>query len=284
MARVATMIVWNVLLGLAVHVKAPNDKYIIIDLGTGENGNASPLGKRRNDNIAYMIITHPHLDHIDDILHFDENAPRILKRAKSITNAEVMQGVRDCDRRKFAKYCEINDRYDSPVGSEDADNPSYSRNYGGLEIQSFSTSSCDHSNFNNFSIITVFSLSGIKVVVCGDNETESLKVLMQQNDFKSVVSKADILVAPHHGRESAYLSDFVSLVNPRLTIVSDTYKTEASAVDKYTKMSSGWEVENSNGERVERKCLTTRNDGNIKVDFGESDDPKYSGVLSVMTF
>lgn len=283
MARVATMTVWNVQLGLAVHVKSPNGKYIVIDLGTGDynSGNKSPLAKLRWNNIAYMIITHPHLDHIDDILHFDNNAPKILKRATSLTNKEVMEGVRDCDKEKFEKYCEINERYNSPVGPNDSNNPDNSDNYGGLEIQTFSTSACDHSKFNNFSTITVFSLSGIKVVVCGDNETESLKVLMQQNDFKSAVSKAYILVAPHHGRESAYLSNFVSLVNPRLTIISDTHKTEASAVDKYTQMSRGWGVTNSNGERVERKCLTTRKDGNIKVDFGESDDVRF---LSVRTF
>ena len=45
MARLATMTVWDVQLGLAIHVKAPNGKYIIIDLGTGtyESGNTSPL-------------------------------------------------------------------------------------------------------------------------------------------------------------------------------------------------------------------------------------------------
>ena len=283
MARLATMTVWNVQLGLAVHVKSPNGKYIVIDLGTGDynSGNKSPLAKLRWNNIAYMIITHPHLDHIDDILHFDNNAPKILKRATSLTNKEVMEGVRDCDKEKFEKYCEINERYNSPVGPNDSNNPDNSDNYGGLEIQTFSTSACDHSNFNNFSTITVFSLSGIKVVVCGDNETESLKVLMQQNDFKLAVSNADILVAPHHGRESAYLYDFVSLVNPRLTIVSDTHKTEASAVDKYTQMSRGWKVANSSGEVVDRYCLTTRNDGNIQVVFGESDDPDYYGSLYV---
>ena len=54
MTRQATMTVWDVQLGLAIHVKAPNGKYIIIDLGTGtyESGNTSPLKKRRYDNIA----------------------------------------------------------------------------------------------------------------------------------------------------------------------------------------------------------------------------------------
>lgn len=280
MAKLATMTVWDVQLGLAVHVKAPNNKYIVIDLGTGtyESGNSSPLRKRMWDNIAYMVITHPHLDHISDILNFDINAPKILQRAKSLTNDEVMRGVRDCDKAKFKNYCDINDRYNSPVKYDDENYTGNPNNYGGLEIQTFSTSLCDHSNFNNFSMITVFQFSGIKVVVCGDNEKDSFDKLMKESDFKNAVRSADVLVAPHHGRESAYHSEFVSLVNPRITIISDTTKSDASAVDKYTQKSRGWKVR---GE--ERKCLTTRNDGNITVEFGESDDPNYYGTLHITT-
>lgn len=277
MARVATMTVWDVQLGLAIHVKAPNGKYIVIDLGTGTY-NTSPLRKRMFDNIAYMIITHPHLDHISDILNLDINPPKILQRAKSLTNEEVMEGVRYCDKAKFEKYCDINDRYNSPVRYDDENNTENPDNYGGLEIQTFSTSACDHSNFNNFSIITIFKFSGIKVVVCGDNEKDSFDVLMRRSYFKDAVRNADVLVAPHHGRESAYHSEFVSLVNPRITIISDTTKSDASAVDKYAQKSRGWKVR---GE--ERKCLTTRNDGNITVEFGESADPNYYGRLHITT-
>jgi competence protein ComEC len=277
MAKLATMTVWDVQLGLAIHVKAPNGKYIVIDLGTGTY-NTSPLRKRMWDNIAYMVITHPHLDHISDILNFDINAPKILCRPPLLTNEEVMEGVRQCDRTKFEKYCQINDRYNSPVKYDDENYTGNPNNYGGLEIQTFSTSLCDHSNFNNFSMITVFQFSGIKVVVCGDNEKDSFDKLMKESDFKNAVRSADVLVAPHHGRESAYHSEFVSLVNPRITIISDTTKSDASAVDKYTQRSRGWTVR---GE--ERKCLTTRNDGNITVEFGECDDPKYCGTLHITT-
>lgn len=279
MARLATMTVWDVQLGLAIHVKAPNGKYIVIDLGTGtyESGNSAPILKRRFDNIAYMILTHPHLDHISDILNFDINQPKILLRPKSLTNAEVMYGVRYCDRDRFEKYCEINDRYNSPVNIDDENYTGNPYNYGGLNIQTFSTSDCDHSNFNNFSIITVFTLSGIKVVVCGDNEKESLDILMKRSDFKDAVRDANVLVAPHHGRESAYHSDFVSLVNPKVTIISDTNKSDASASGKYTNMSRGLIVEGK-----WRKCLTTRNDGNITVVFGSSINSNHS-VLNVYT-
>lgn len=281
MERIATMTVWDVQLGLAIHIKAPNGKYVIIDLGTGtsESGNASPLSKRTFNTIADMIITHPHLDHIDDILQFDRNRPIILQRPKALTNEMVMDGVRDCDREKFEKYCEINDKYNLPVSIYDENYIGNPDNYGGLEIQTFSTSACDYSNFNNFSIITVLSLSGVKVVVCGDNEIESLDILMRQSDFKSAIRNADVLVAPHHGRESAYHAEFVALVNPRITIISDTNKSDASAASKYANMSRGLEVL----EKM-RYCLTTRKDGNIHVQFGESGNSIYSArILTIST-
>lgn len=281
MARQAVMTVYNVQLGLAVHIKAPNGKYIIIDLGTGAqgSGNENPLLKRLYDDIGYMIITHPHLDHIDDILNFDRNAPTTLNRATSITNEEVMSGVRECDKPKFEKYCEVNDRYSSPVSATtDPNNPD---NYGGLQIHVFKTSSCDKVNFNNFSSIIVLELANCKIVVCGDNEKDSLNLLMKRESFKDAVKNADVLVAPHHGRESGYQDDFVSLVSPALTIISDTTKSDASAVDKYREKTRGWKVWDRNGNSSKRFCLTTRSDGNIIVTFGESEDPNYTSILAV---
>ena len=279
MAKQAVMTVYNVQLGLAVHVKAPNGKYIVIDLGTGtySSGNQSPLLKRMLDDIGYMVITHPHLDHIDDILNFDINPPKVLHRVSSITNAEVMKGVRDCDREKFEKYCEISNRYSNPVPySSDPKNPD---NYGGLVCSFFSTSICDKENFNNFSIISVFELAGCKIVVCGDNETDSLDVLMGLDPFKTAVKNSDVLVAPHHGRESGYQEELVSLVNPRITIISDTSKSISSAVDKYTSKSRGWKVWNRDESSSMRYCLTTRSDGNIRVVFGESGYPSRSILI-----
>ena len=119
------------------------------------------------------------------------------------------------------------------------------------------------------------------MVVCGDNEKESLDILMNRDTFKEAVRNADILVAPHHGRESGYHDDFVSLVSPYVTIISDSSKSDASAIDKYREKSSGWKVWNRNGGSDDRYCLTTRSDGNIRVTFGESDDPNYSSVLSI---
>lgn len=282
MAKQAIMKVWDVQLGLAIHIKAPNGKYLVIDMGTGnwESGNTSPLSALRYNDIHYMIISHPHLDHIDDILKFDNNAPSILWRPKSITNDEVMEDVREIDKPKFRKYCEINDRYNGEISAKEDPKTDYP--FDGMTVVEYATSFCDKSNFNNFSPVTIVRLSGIKIVICGDNETASFEKLMNKVGFTDDISNADVLVAAHHGRETGYYKDFVDKVNPRLTIISDSSNSSTTAQTKYTNASRGWDVHNHNTCKDEKRyCLTTRNDGNIEIEFGESSDPNYKDVLSV---
>ena len=281
MAKQATMKVWDVQLGLAIHIKAPNGKYLVIDMGTGnwESGNTSPLSLLRYKDIHYMIITHPHLDHIDDILHFDDNSPSVLWRATAIKNEEVMEGVRECDKPKFKKYCEINDRYNRSISTDE--DPATETPFDGMTVEKYFTTLCDKSNFNNFSPVTIVRLAGIKIVICGDNESSSFDELIKKTGFLDDVSDADILVAAHHGRETGYYKDFVDKVNPRLTIISDSSKSSTTAQTKYTNASRGWDVHNLNsGKDEKRYCLTTRSDGNIEILFGES-STSNNGVLSV---
>lgn len=282
MAKLAIMKVWDVQLGLAIHIKAPNGKYLVVDMGTGnwESGNTSPLSTLRYKDIHYMIITHPHLDHIDDILNFDDNGPSVLWIPKSITNDEVMEGVREVDKPKFKKYCEVIDRYNREISAWE--NPITEQPFDGMTVVTYATSLCDKSNFNNFSPVTIVRLSGIKIVICGDNETASFENLMKKDGFTDDISNADVLVASHHGRETGYYKDFVEKVNPRLTIISDSSNTSTTAQTKYTNASRGWDVHDRNTGRDERRyCLTTRCDGNIEIEFGESSNPNYNNVLSV---
>ena len=252
MAKQAIMKVWDVQLGLAIHIKAPNGKYLVIDMGSGnwESGNTSPLSLLRNKDIYYMIITHPHLDHIDDILQFDNNEPIVLWRAKAISNDEVMEDVRYCDKPKFEKYCEINNRFNRPITSEE--DPSTEGPYDGMTVNLYTADQCDKSNFNNFSPVIIVRLSSIKIVICGDNETTSFGELMKQTGFQDDVKGADVLVAAHHGRETGYYKDFGDIVNPRLSIISDSSKSKTTAQDKYTKISRGWDVYNLNSEKYEK--------------------------------
>ena len=274
------MKIWNVELGLAVHIKAPNGKYIVIDLGS--TNSTSPLKSLSGKEVGYMIITHPHLDHFSDIENINYAKPQILSRCKDYTRSELLEGIRDCDRDKIIQYCNFSESYSSPVPPYM--DPRTEAPFDGLTTEVFSTSACDKSNKNNFSSIIVLKLGNAKVVVCGDNEKESFENLMKQTDFKEAVKNAWVLVAPHHGRESGYYEEFVDLVKPDITIISDKSGTDTSASQKYTNKSKGYTVNNKlTGEKEDRYCLTTRKDGNIEVIFGETDSFGYIGTLQINT-
>lgn len=273
MTNSVQMVFWDVQHGHATYIKSPNGRHIVIDLGTGDysgkNTNFSPLLYLKNyyyvNQLDYVIITHPHLDHIDDILHFDLLSPKVLTYPKLITNERLLKEVREQDRPKYEEYCSICNRYNQPVTQYD--NPDNSDNYGGLKILRFIPSFYDGDNLNNYSIVIVLEYAGVKVVIPGDNERGCLEELMKNESFNNAVANADILLAPHHGRESAYNNDFVNLVKPRLSVVSDGKYCDTSANGRYSEKSRGWTVFKS-GEPIKRKCLTTNSDGEIYVKFG----------------
>ncbi len=277
MAQQAEVVFWDVQHGHMTYIKTPNNRHIVIDLGTGDYSKGkeafSPLLHLRDKygvrQLDYVVITHPHLDHIDDILNFDALNPKVLSRPKHLSNAEVMERVIERDRAKFEKYCEINDRYNQSVNADSFESTQNPDNWGGLKIQTFNPTSCNHNNFNNHSIITILEYADIKIIIPGDNEKCSFDELLQSSAFKEAITDADILLAPHHGRKSGYCDDFVNTVNPRLTVVSDGRFCDTSYNAQYTRKSRGWVVhKTSNGTSRERKCVTTASDGEVVAHFG----------------
>ncbi len=185
MNKQVEMVFWDVQHGHSTYIKSPNDKYIIVDLGTGShkksNREFSPIRHLKSnwkvEQLECLIITHPHLDHIDDILNIDLLNPRNFIRPVQLTNSEVMSGVRESDKPKFRKYCNLNNKHKSIF------NTNYK--FGEMNIKIFSPISCAHSNFNNHSSITIIEYAGIKVVIPGDNEKCSFDELLSSRAFKN---------------------------------------------------------------------------------------------------
>jgi len=287
MSSECKFIFWDVQHGHACYIKTPNNRHIVIDLGTGDYSSQdeefSPLQYLRKNmgvsQLDYLIITHPHLDHIDDILSLEALSPKVLNRPKHLSREEIMSGVQTKDKDKFEVYCELDGRYNREISSDSYDNTTNPNNWGGLEIQGFTPKTCAHTNFNNHSIITVFTFAGLKVVIPGDNEKCSFDELLLKPDFKSAIRDADVLLAPHHGRESGYYSEFIDLVDPRLTIVSDGRFCDTSANSRYSAKSSGWKVHHRSGKAsTTRKCITTNSDGHIEVNIGENTSKPFLSV------
>lgn len=276
MSNTAEFIFWDVQHGHATYIKSPNNRHIVVDLGTGSyglEGGFSPLMHLKNnygvEQLDYVIITHPHKDHIDDIFSFDSLSPKVLQRPKHLADAEVLEGVREKDMPQNLKYLEISKRYNSSV-SGGSNDPAEPENYGGLKIKTFVPSSCGRGNLNNHSVVSVFEYAGLKVVIPGDNESCSWDELLKLSAFKSMVKNADVLLAPHHGRKSGFHIDAVNLINPRITVVSDGRFCDTSSNSRYGEKSRGWNIYSRKGGSKKRYCLTTNSDGDVKVRIGQN--------------
>src|SRR5438270_9584490 len=100
MAQPLLMVFYDVQHRSASYLKTPNNKHIMIDLGTGSikdsNETFSPLTRLKDywgvEQLDQVIITHPHRDHIDDIENFDALSPRLLLRPTHLTEEEIRGG------------------------------------------------------------------------------------------------------------------------------------------------------------------------------------------------
>lgn len=269
----STAVFWNVQHGHATTVTSPNNRVFVVDLGQGSyrsGSTFSPLISLHNSGIwriDHLIISHPHLDHIDDILNVGLFDVRVMTRPVHLTHTDIMSGIRDVDRPKFEYYWRLHQHFKEPIAPWD--DTTQMVNFGGLRVQVFAPRTCARSNINNHSIVTVFEEAAVKVVIPGDNEACSFTELLARPDFCLAVADADVLLAPHHGRKAGTCAEFLKLVNPKLCVISDGRATETNAASEYSRIARGAYVKRRSGGTRLRHCLSTRSDGTIQVSFGQ---------------
>lgn len=285
MSGEVTMVFWDVQHGHSTYIRSPNGRHIVIDLGTGSygsNAEFSPLLHLRNkwgiDRLNYVVITHPHVDHIDDIFNFDCLNPKLLQRPKHLDKKPILDAATEKEKPKLVKYFEISERYNQAIPDDSPDNPYNPANYGGLKIRTFTPRGCSQSNINNHSVVVFFEHAGIKALLPGDNEPPSWNELKKMAGFLDITKDLDVLLAPHHGRNSGFDNDTMTHFNPRITVVSDGQYCDSSATARYAEKSRGWVVHKRDGSKQDRNCLTTRKDGPVRVSFGKNNG---SGFLKI---
>jgi len=265
---------WDVQHGHATYLETPK-QHIVIDLGTGSYGGKqefSPLLHLKNtwnvNQLDGVLITHPHRDHLDDIFNFNELSPRVLWRPQHLKQEDIYQGNRTNDRDVIDKYLEIDGRFNQTVSREN--DPFLAENNGGVKFEVFTSKFCSKSNLNNHSMVAIVSYESCKMLIPRDNEPPSWDELLKNPAFINAIRGTDILLAPHHGRESGFSTDLFKHISPYLTVISDGRFCDTSATSLYSSKSKGWTVHRRNGNDEQRKCVTTRHDGVIVVEFGKN--------------
>jgi len=242
----------------------------VIDCG-GDSGLdlASDYLRRANVTaIDNLIITHPHKDHILDIVNvYKKFPPSVFTRNKHITREKVKDEnseIFTSDKEMIETYFTINGTYQTQVTG--IENPKNSIWGGGAYFEYFKKSDLTLS-LNNLSLVS-FLVFGEQAILFGaDMEKEGWELLLQESGFKELLRKTTILVAPHHGLDSAFCSDLFGegLMNPKLTIVSDGSVRSTSVTGKYDQITSGLWIPKKDTGRIFKKVLTTRQNGTIIV-------------------
>lgn len=291
---------WNVGHGTAVSLVTPEDQIVLFDLGkhyfpksTGSYKSFSPLQhilrKYPSKVISALFITHPHMDHLDDLpLFFEEGLHRSLKhfyRPEKIPNKILDELLRKAIYQKLyskrytevlAKYRELDKLYKKPYIRKHS--PLNSKNNGGVEFEVFRPIKAAESDIDAHSLVTIVSYAGWKMLIPGDNTKRSWRELMKRTDFRKSLQEVNFFLTPHHARRNALYSPLMEFMKPDLIFVSDKAVGPTNASDTYRKFAKGYPVfkKDSPISGELRKCLTTRKDNKIQIIISEEFDPRVN--------
>lgn len=266
------IVVWDVQHGNAIYMKTPNGTNIMFDIGMRSHRNGwefSPLKylkyKWRVDRLHYLVISHPHADHMNDISNmFDLNLrPEVLTRPEYIDSAKIEKGNQYKYSEIIKQYLYLDRTYINPVPEwQDPSNPN---NNGGVSIGHFRQTEKGTHNLNNYSIVSVIEYAKEKIVIPGDIESAGWEVLTGRRDFLSAIEGTTIFVASHHGRKAGFYSKIFDYFIPDVVIVSDGRYSDTSVTNRYGDYSQGVRVKRRNGNPTARYVLTTRKDKAIYI-------------------
>lgn len=261
--------VFDVEHGTCIYLQTPNGKKAMFDCGSSsEFSPALHLNDtEKKKKLDYLVITHPHQDHITDLENIEEKFNiTVLSRNKKITkkimeddNPEVFDSPNDVI---IGRYFDLSDRFTNDADwGNDPKNPVWGN---GCTIHTFNNSDTSL-EVNDLSVIVFVQFADEVILYGGDLKEKGWLELLKNQNFVKMLKKTTIFVASHHGNDSGYCSDLFEYFTPKITIVSAGRYREHDATSKYDEVTDGMDVHSKSNGTTQRKVITTRNDGHIQV-------------------
>ena len=275
------IVVYNVARGNAIWVSLPDGKNLMFDIGRRDD--FSPLWDMWGKGVRYLdglVITHPHTDHFNDIaslnrLFVTRSGVGVFLRPAHISSKDIYSQNRDANL--VSEYIQLASSLKDSVGNHDY----VTWDIGGAHLDIFRPHECGTSNLNNHSLVTVISYNGTKILIPGDCEKAEWNELLGLPSFQKAVYGTRLLVAPHHGLESAYSNDLMSAISLDICVISEGHVTDTDVCSYYSRKCRGHQVSIKGGREEFRRTVTTRNDGNVHIRI--SGNP-YNQGYSISTF
>lgn len=119
-------------------------------------------------------------------------------------------------------------------------------------------------DLNNLSLVTFLSAGGLNLVFPGDIEQKAWEILLENRNFRYLLSRVNVFVAPHHGRRNGYFGEVFDYCSPDIVVFSDSaiqHDTQETA-HLYGRRAMGMLFDDGRRRRV----VTTRNNGGITLE------------------
>ena len=208
----------------------------------GENGNfqqkrypVNPISYLRKHNISSIhryIQTHPDMDHMDGIKTlFEEFHPVNVwdtNNMKEIDYSSWVNAPYNEEDWQFYKFLRDTSQYNSTVRLTllaGATGQYYTGNDGltdrdGLDIlaptqQLINSANDTDQDYNDCSYVLLYRTGNNRIIFAGDSHDNTWTHIL--GNYSGYVANVDLLIAPHHGRDSGRSYEFLDILRPTLT-------------------------------------------------------------------
>ena len=250
--------IFDVAHGFCSHIVTDDGKSLLVDCGRNEETRFEPaeyLLARNVEEIDQLCVLNYDEDHVNGL-------PK-LSELISIRSIMLNLSVRvDVLRQLKAKtgppgagisiLLKLMDSYNQVI-----DTPQYQN----LEVRVFNNIYPEFEDTNNLSIVLFLHCQGLSIVFPGDMEKAGWEKLLEDAYFLTHLSRVNVFIASHHGRENGFVSEVFDFCRPEIIVISDESIKYETQEDKYAAYARGIEFGKGNVRRV----LTTRNDGMITI-------------------
>ena len=257
--------IFNVEHGFCAYVIADNRNVKLIDFGHNSETGFRPsryLPATGCTGIEELIVSNYDEDHLSDLPNL-RRLQRDLPIEVVTKNASITADqLRNLKRRTgpiqpgMEALLDMIRNYTTDLA--DMPNPPQ---FPGIEERLFWNSYPAFEDTNNLSLVTFLHCRGIHIVFPGDLERSGWLALLEDQSFREHLSRVNLFVASHHGRQSGYCSEVFDYCQPDVIIISDeSIRYDTQQVD-YTRHATGVPFEGGSTRYV----FTTRNDGMIRI-------------------